>query len=59
MIFRKKEIIVNGGFTKTTEDDYKQYKLEKNDIIIARTGNTIGVNCFIEKGYGNQFITMG
>ena len=50
------------GFTKTTEDDYKQYKLEKNDIIIARTGNTIGVNCFIEKDmesvYNNGLIRI-
>lgn len=36
------------GFTKTTEADYMRYKLEPGDLIIARTGNTIGVNCIIE-----------
>ena len=50
------------GYTKTTEDDYKRYKLEQNDIIIARTGNTIGVNCFIENDiesvYNNGLIRI-
>ena len=52
----------NWGFTKTTEEDYKRYKLEVDDIIIARTGNTIGVNCFIEEDvnsvYNNGLIRM-
>ena len=36
------------GFTKTTETDYERYRLDIDDLIIARTGNTIGVNCIIE-----------
>ena len=38
----------NWGNTKITDADYQRYKLEINDIIVARTGNTIGVNSFIE-----------
>lgn len=50
------------GFTRTTEDDYKRYRLEVDDIIIARTGNTIGVNCIIsedrESVYNNGLIRI-
>ena len=58
----KKRSFNEWGYTKTTEDDYKRYKLEQNDIIIARTGNTIGVNCFIENDiesvYNNGLIRI-
>ena len=50
------------GFTKTSEEDYKHYKLEKNDIIVARTGNTVGVSHFIDKDleavYNNGLIRI-
>ena len=36
------------GFTKTTDDDFNKYQLKAGDTIIARTGNTIGVNTYID-----------
>lgn len=36
------------GFTETTDADFERYKLEYGDVVVARTGNTIGVNCIIE-----------
>lgn len=35
------------GYTRVSEVDYNKFKLLKNDLIIARTGNTIGVNKII------------
>lgn len=35
------------GYTRVSEADYNKFKLLKNDLIIARTGNTIGVNKII------------
>lgn len=50
------------GYTRTTEEDYMRYRLEVDDIIIARTGNTIGVNCIIEENvnavYNNGLIRL-
>lgn len=50
------------GYTRTTEEDYMRYRLEVDDIIIARTGNTIGVNCIIEENvnavYNNGLIRI-
>lgn len=37
------------GYTKTSYEDYKRYKLHLGDIIVARTGNTIGVNQYIDR----------
>ena len=37
----------NWGFTDVEEKNYKKFQLKKNDIIIARTGATVGVNRFI------------
>jgi type I restriction enzyme S subunit len=37
------------GYTKTSREDYKRYKLHLGDIIVARTGNTIGVNQYIDR----------
>lgn len=39
------------GYTEVNEENYKKYKLEKEDILIARTGSTIGINKFIDKDY--------
>lgn len=36
------------GFCKITPDNYKRFALKKGDILIARTGNTIGVNMYID-----------
>lgn len=50
------------GYTKTSCEDYKRYKLHIGDIIIARTGNTIGVNQYIdseiEAVYNNGLIRI-
>jgi type I restriction enzyme S subunit len=39
------------GFTEVSDENYKKYKLEKDDILIARTGSTIGINKYIDKDY--------
>lgn len=50
------------GYTKTTKADYDKFKLHEGDCIIARTGNTIGVNMYIESEidsvYNNGLIRM-
>ncbi len=43
------------GYTEVTEENYKKYKLEKEDILIARTGSTIGSNLFIEQDYQSVY----
>lgn len=37
------------GFTKTNEKDRKKFLLKKNDLLIARTGATVGVSQFIKE----------
>ncbi|MFM6196273.1 MAG: restriction endonuclease subunit S [Planktothrix sp.] len=37
------------GFCEITQDNYKRFYLKQGDILIARTGNTIGVNIYIEQ----------
>ena len=39
---------VDWGYTKINEDNYKRYKLRKGNIIIARTGSTVGINKYTE-----------
>ena len=50
------------GFTNVNDENYKKYKLEKNDILIARTGGTIGINRFIDRDldavYNNGLIRL-
>ncbi|KAA6209631.1 restriction endonuclease subunit S [Avibacterium paragallinarum] len=36
------------GFTDVNTKDFEKYQLQKDDIIIARTGNSIGVNILIK-----------
>ena len=38
---------LNWGFTDVEERNYKKFQLKENDILIARTGASIGVNRFI------------
>ncbi len=38
---------VDWGFTRVEAKNYDKFQLKKNDIIIARTGATVGVNKFI------------
>ena len=50
------------GNTIVSEENYKAFSLKKDDIIIARTGSTIGVNFFVSKNlksvYNNGLIRL-
>ena len=37
------------GNTKTTDKDYEKFKLRKNDLLVARTGATVGVSYIVKK----------
>ena len=43
------------GYTNVNEDNYKRYKLRKGNIIIARTGSTVGINKYIENDYNSVY----
>lgn len=43
------------GYTEVDEANYKKYKIEREDILIARTGSTIGINTFIEQDYKSVY----
>ncbi len=36
------------GYTETTLNDYKKFKLKKDDILVARTGATVGVSYIVK-----------
>lgn len=39
------------GYTEVSESDYKKFKLKKNDILVARTGATVGVSYIVKEDY--------
>ena len=43
------------GNTVTTENDYKKFKLKINDLLVARTGATVGVSYLVKKDYNAVF----
>ena len=43
------------GYTNVENNNFKKFQLKKGDIIIARTGATIGINKFIDKDYNSVF----
>ena len=43
------------GDTKTTNNDYKKYRLQIDDLLIARTGATVGVSFLVKKNYNAVF----
>ena len=43
------------GYTQVNETNYKKYKLEEEDILIARTGSTVGINTYIEQDYKSVY----
>ena len=43
------------GNTKVSKENYNKFKLTKGDILIARTGNTIGCNLYINNDYNAVF----
>lgn len=45
----------NWGFTNVEHRNFERFQLKKNDIIIARTGATVGVNLFIKNDLTSVF----
>lgn len=43
------------GYTEVEDNNYKKFQLRKDDIIVARTGATIGVNKYIDKDYKSVY----
>ena len=43
------------GYTEVEDNNYKKFQLKKDDIIVARTGATIGVNKYIDKDYKSVY----
>ena len=43
------------GYTEVEDNHYKKFQLRKDDIIVARTGATIGVNKYIDKDYKSVY----
>lgn len=43
------------GNTKVDEKNYDRFKLIQGDILVARTGNTIGVNYLVKKNMNSVF----
>lgn len=43
------------GYTEVEENNYNKFQLRKGDIIVARTGATIGVNKYIDKDYKSVY----
>lgn len=46
---------VNWGFTDVTDANFIKFQLKRDDILIARTGGSIGVNRYIDKTYNSVF----
>lgn len=46
---------VDWGFTNVNEDNYKRFKLRKGNIIVARTGSTVGINKYINDEYNSVY----
>lgn len=45
----------NWGFTDVEERNFEKFQLKKDDIIIARTGATVGAHMFIKKDLNSVF----
>lgn len=43
------------GYTEVEDNNYNKFQLKKGDIIVARTGTTIGVNKYIDKDYKSVY----
>ena len=43
------------GYTEVEDNNYKKFQLKRGDIIVARTGATIGVNKYIDKDYESVY----
>ena len=45
----------NWGYTSVDQKNFEKFRLKRGDIIIARTGNTIGVNRYIEQDFASVY----
>ena len=45
----QKKYFFDWGFCDVTKDNFKKFQLKENDLLIARTGETVGVNRLINK----------
>lgn len=43
------------GYTEVEDNNYNKFQLKMGDIIVARTGATIGVNKYIDKDYKSVY----
>lgn len=43
------------GYTEVEDNNYNKFQLKAGDIIVARTGATIGVNKYIDKDYKSVY----
>lgn len=43
------------GYTEVEDNNYNKFRLKTGDIIVARTGATIGVNKYIDKDYKSVY----
>lgn len=43
------------GDTEISEKDYEQFRLKRNDLLVARTGATVGVSYLVKKDYNAVF----
>lgn len=51
----QKKTYIDWGFTEVRDDNFEKFKLLKDDILIARTGASIGVNRFISENVSAVF----
>ncbi|SSS78983.1 type I restriction-modification system, specificity subunit S [Acinetobacter baumannii] len=56
------KVFQDWGFTEVTSNNFEKFQLKSNDILIARTGGSIGVNTFISNDlqavYNNGLIRI-
>lgn len=56
------KVFEDWGFTEVTSNNFEKFQLKSNDILIARTGGSIGVNTFISNDlqavYNNGLIRI-
>lgn len=45
----------NWGFSEVTEENFEKFALKNGDILVARTGATVGVNKYIDKNLNSVF----
>lgn len=51
----REESYENWGYTSVSEENYKRFQLKEDDIIVSRTGGSIGTLMFIDKDYNSVY----